>query len=200
MRVVALLVLVVCSVLPSYASEPTTRTDSGRLSVTDTKTVEFVGKKYELKFKATDKPVRVYQYFLANETPDNWLELVEFQIYPVHPEGNEPMDHAKRTAAAFKKKYPYMQFALFSDNNTGAVLLDFFYPESSRKEKGKDFLEFNAFKFFRDAGSDHTMSFHYAKNIEGTNPSRPMNDVSGEIKKTRQEVVPAMAKFPLYRQ
>lgn len=200
MHVVALLVLAVCSVLPSYASETSALTDSGRPSVADTKTVEFLGKKFELKFKAADKPVRIYEYFLASETPENWLELVEFQVYPAHPDGNEPMDHAKRTAAAFKKKYPYMQFAMYSDNKTGAALLDFFYPESTRKENGKEFLEFNAFKFFRDAGSNHTMSFHYAKNIEGIGVSRPMNDVSGDIKKTRQEVVPAVAKFPLFRQ
>jgi hypothetical protein len=200
MRVVAFFFLSICSVLPGYASEVTAAMDAGRVSVADTKTVEFIGKKFEIKFKATDKPVRIYEYFLANETPENWLELVEFQVYPVHPEGNEPMDHAKRTAAAFKKKYPYMQFALYSDNNSGAALLDFFYPESTRKEKEKGFLEFNAFKFFRDVGSEHTMSFHYAKNIESTSPSRPMNDVSGDIRKTRQEVVPAMAKLPLYRQ
>jgi len=110
------------------------------------------------------------------------------------------MDLAKRTAASFMKKYPNMRFALYSNNNTDAVLLDYFYPDSNRKEKGKAFLEFSAFKFFRDAGSSHTMSFHYAKNIEGTNPSRPMGDVIDDIKKTRQEVVPAMAKFPLFRQ
>jgi len=199
MRVVAFLILAVCSTLPSYASEPTTPTDSARPSVADTKTVEFIGKKFELKFKTTSQPVQIYEYFIANETPENWLELVDFHIYPVHP-GNEPMDLAKRTAASFMKKYPNMRFALYSNNNTDAVLLDYFYPDSNRKEKGKAFLEFSAFKFFRDAGSSHTMSFHYAKNIEGTNPSRPMGDVIDDIKKTRQEVVPAMAKFPLFRQ
>jgi len=199
MRVVAFLILAVCSTLPSYASEPTTPTDSARPSVADTKTVEFIGKKFELKFKTTSQQVQIYEYFLANETPENWLELVDFHIYPVHP-GNEPMDLAKRTAASCMKKYPNMRFALYSNNNTDAILLDYFYPDSNRKEKGKAFLEFNAFKFFRDAGSSHTMSFHYAKNIEFTNPSRPMGDVIDDIKKTRQEVVPAMAKFPLFRQ
>jgi len=199
MRVVAFLILAVCSTLPSYASEPTTPTDSARPSVAGTKTVEFIGKKFELKFTTTSQQVQIYEYFLANETPENWLELVDFHIYPVHP-GNEPMDLAKRTAASFMKKYPNMRFALYSNNNTDAVLLDYFYPDSNRKEKGKAFLEFSAFKFFRDAGSSHTMSFHYAKNIEGTNPSRPMGDVIDDIKKTRQEVVPAMAKFPIFRQ
>ncbi len=201
MRLIAFSVLVGCSGLIGCASTAvTTAPDPSRPSVADTRTVDFLGKRFELKFKATGKPVRIYEYFLVKETPDNWLELVEFQIYPVHPDGNEPLDHAKRTAAAFKQKYPYMQFALYSDNKTGAAFLDFFYPTSTRKEKGKDFLEFNAFKFFRDAGSPVAMSFHYAKNIEGTGTSRPMNDVSADIKKTRQEVVPAMARFPLFRQ
>ena len=201
MRLNQFLISIGCLILVSCASAPVaTPPDLGRPSVANTQTVEFLGRKFELKFKDTTKPVRIYEYFLAQETPSNWIELVEFQIYPVHPDGNEPMDHAKRTAAAFKQKYPYMQFALFADSNTGAALLDFFYPESSRKEKGKDFLEFNAFKFFRDAGSTHTMSFHYAKNIEDIGTARPMNSVSADIKKTREELVPAMAKFPLFRQ
>lgn len=201
MRLVTCLLFIGFSGLVGCASTPVaTASDANRPSIADTQAVEFLGKKFELKFKATDQPVRIYEYFPARETPDNWSELVDFEVYPVRPDGNEPMDYAKRTAAAFKQKYPYMQFALYADNNTGAALLDFFYPTSTRKEKGKEFFEFNAFKFFRDADSAHTMSFHYAKNIESTSPTRSMNDVSSDIKTTRQEVVPAMAKFPLYRQ
>src|SRR5712691_823757 len=134
MRLIAFLVLVGCSGLIGCVSAPvTTPPDLSRPSVTNTQTVEFLGRKFELKFKATDQPVQIYEYFLARETPSAWLELVEFQIYPVHPDGNEPMDHAKRTAAAFKTKYPYMRFALYSDKNTNAALLDFFYPTSTRK-------------------------------------------------------------------
>lgn len=200
MRVFAFVIFAALSALSNYASEPTRKTDSTRPSVADTKTVEFIGKKFELKFKATDKPTRIYEYFLDKETPDNWLELVEFQIYPIHPEGNEPMDHAARTANSFKKTYPYMQFALFSEEKGGGALLDFLCPESSSKEKGKDYLEFNAFKFFRDSGSDRTMSFHYTKNIEYTKEARTTGKALSEIKKTRQDIIPAMAKFPLYRQ
>ena len=195
------LVLTGCLALASCVSAPVaTPPDLSRPSVAGTQTVEFLGKKFELKFKDTDKPVRIYEYFLERETPSNWIELVEFQIYPVHPDGNEPMDHAKRTAAAFKQSYPYMRFALYSDKDTGAALLDFFYPTSTRKGDGEEYLEFNAFKFFRDAGSDRTMSFHYAKNIESTSTARPVATVSADIKKTRDEILPAMARFPLFRQ
>jgi hypothetical protein len=201
MRLATFLAAAGCLGLFGCASAPVaTAPDPGRPSIADAQTVDFIGRKFVLKFKATDRPVRIYEYFPAQEGPENWLELAEFQIYPVNPNGNEPMDHAKRTAAAFKQKYPFMQFALYSDTKTGAAMLDFFYPASTRKEKGKEFLEFNAFKFFRDAGSPLTMSFHYAKNIEATGPSRPASAVSTDIKKTRQTVIPAMAAFPLYRQ
>lgn len=175
-------------------------TDSSRASVANTKSVEFIGKKFELKFKDTDHPVRIAEYYPAKETPSDWFELVEFQIYPVHPDGNKPIDHARRTAQAFKQKYPQMQFALLTNHKTGEAMLDFFYPTSTRKEKDKSFLEYDAFKFFQDAGGTQTMSFHYAKNIEGPGTDRPMNSVIEDIKKTRAEIVPAMAKFPLYRQ
>lgn len=189
------LTLVGCAAAP-VAAPP----DMSRPSVAATQTVEFIGKQFQLKFKDTDKPVRIYEYYPAQDSPSDWMELTEFQVYPVRSDGNEPMDFAKRLAVAFKQKYPYMQFALYSDNNTGAAMLDFFYPTSTRKDKDKDFLEFNAFKFFRDAGSAQTMSFHYARNIESTSASRPMASVSAEVKETRRQVVPAMAKFPLYRQ
>lgn len=200
MRLVTVLALVFYTAVPIYAAEPAAPADSQRASVANTRTVEFIGKKFELKFKATDKPVRIYEYFLSNEAPEHWLEMVEFQVYPAHPQGNDPMDHAKRTAAAFKQKYPYMQFSLLTDKKTGSALLDFFYPESTRKEKDKSFLEFNAFKFFREADSPNTMSFHYAKNIEAPSLSRPMEKVSAEIRETREQVIPAIARFPFYRE
>ena len=188
-----ILLLAFCSMLPAYAADP------DRPSVASTQTVDFLAQKFALKFKAADKPVQIYEYFPADQTPRDWLELVEFQIYPPHPEGDAPVDHAKRTAAAFKKKYPHMRFALHLDKRSGAIMLDFFYPTSTRKEDGKEFLEFNAFKFFRDASGERTLSFHYAKNIEGPHGSRPMSEVSADIRKTREDVLPAMAKFPLFR-
>ena len=157
-------------------------------------TVEFIGKKFELKFTATDQPVQIYEYYLPNESPADWIELVEIQIYPVNPDGNKPIDFAKRVAAAFLQQYPDMRYALITDNNSDAAVLDFFYPTSSRKEKGKEFLEFDAFKFFSVAGGTQTMSFHYAKNIEFINP----DSFASEFKKTREEIVSAMAEFPLF--
>lgn len=177
-----------------------TQPDPSRISVGKTQSIEFIGKRFELKFKDTNNTVKIYEYFHGNENPSDWLELVEFQVYRAHPGGNNPLDHAKRTAAMFKKKYPYMRFALLSDKRTDAAILDFFYPTSTRKDKNKEFLEFNAFKFFRDAGSSHIMSFHYAKNIEGNSKDRPLQVVLTDIKKTRKKVVSALLNFPLFRQ
>jgi hypothetical protein len=183
-------------VLLGCASAPvSTAPDLSRPSVADTEAIEFAGKRLELRFRSKQKVVPVFEYYLPGEATDRWSELVAFRVYPVHPDGNEPMDHAARTAKLFKQQYPYMQFALYSDRNTGAALLDFFYPTSTRKDGY--FLEFNAFKFFRDAGTPNIMSFHYARNIPG---DREREHVLADIKAIRAEILPAIAKLPLYRQ
>ena len=92
-----------------------------------------------------------------------------------------------------------MPYALHTEESTGAVILDFFYPASTRKESGKTFLEFNAFKFFRAADEQHVSSFHYAKNIESISDARAFEVVSSEIRRTREALVSALAVFPLYR-
>lgn len=188
--------LIIFSILVACATEQKTQKEPEVYSVSETKVLEFMGKKFELKFKDTDKPVKIYEYFSGKDTPDDWIEIVEFQIYPINQDGNSPMDFAKRTAAAFKKNYPYMQHSLLSEEKTGAALLDFFYPESKRKEKNREFIEFNAFKFYRELGGNRTIAVHYAKNIENTKTTRKNEDVVNDIRKTRSEIIPALAKFP----
>ena len=179
----------------SAGDTPTTPSGSSEVSsVANITTIEFIGKKFESKFKAVDQPIQIYEYYLSNETPSDWFELVEIQIYPENPDGNKPIDFARRTAAAFIQQYPDMQYALLTDNNSDAVLLDFFYPTSTRE----GFLEFDAFKYFKDPDSSHVICFHYAKNIEGASSSRSIDDVLGEIIKTRQEIESAMAEFNLF--
>jgi hypothetical protein len=171
--------------------------DPGQASpVAELQTVEFIGRKFELKFKATDKPVQIYEYYLLNESPADWIELVEFQVYPVNPNGNQPIDFAQRTADAFIQQYPDMQYALFTDKNSEAVMLDFFYPTSTRQ----GFLEFDAFKYMRDTKSSQVISFHYAKNIEAASATRSSDDVLSELKKTRKEIEAALAKFDPFGQ
>lgn len=199
-RSMKFLLAFVCLGLVGYATIPVAQAQwLVRPSVSDTEAVEFLGKTFELHYKAIDQPVHIYEYFPIGEAPNNWFELVQFQVYPVHPNGNEPLDHAQRTAMGFLQKYPYMQVGLYVDDRTGAAILDFFDPDSNRREDGTEYLEFSAFKFFRDADSSHTIGFHYAKNIESTNPSRDLEDVTAEIIRTREEVLPALMEFPLYR-
>ena len=201
MRLLALILMLMFSSVPVTATEPAAAVpvQPDVLRISDTKSIDFLGRTFDLKFASTNKPVHSYEFFRKEESPELWLELVEFQIYPINPDGNEPIDFAKRVADAFIKQYPKMQFALHTEESTGAVILDFFYPASTRKEAGKAFLEFNAFKFFRAADERHTSSFHYAKNIESISESRPFEVVSSEIKSTRAELISAMAAFPIYR-
>jgi hypothetical protein len=180
------------------ASVPrTTPPDPSRPSISETTKISFVGVDFELRDKATNQAVPVWEYFPPSADSAKWDELVDFRVYPVHANGNDPMDHAARTVKLFKQQYPYMQFALYSDKKTGAALLDFLCPTSSRKDGS--FYEFNAFKFFRDAGSPNVISFHYVKNIPCDVWLSPQI-ISSQIKATRKQVVPAMVLFPLYRQ
>jgi hypothetical protein len=162
--------------------------------VANIQTIEFIGKKFELKFKATDQSVQIYEYYLANEGPSDWFELVEIQIYPVHPSGNKPIDFAKRTADAFIQQYPDMRYAILTDNNSDAVILHFFYPTSTRE----GYIEFDAFKYFSNLSGSQVIGFHYAKNIEGINSSRSFDAVLGDITKTQREIESALAEFILF--
>lgn len=188
------------AVLAACAATPPAGPDAGRPSIAQTESIEFLGKRFELKFEDMAGPTRIYEYFAGGESPQNWLELVEFQVYPVHPQANAPLDFAQRTAAALKQKYPGMQFGLYTVDGTDATVLDFFFPTSTRKEPGKQFLEFNVFKFFRDAGGKRTLAFHYARNVEATGATRTADDVIADLKAAREQVLPAMVRFPLYRQ
>jgi hypothetical protein len=180
--------------ISSPTANPNVSPDSnGVLSGTDVQTIEFIGKKFELKFKSSDQPVQTYEYYLSNESPSDWFELTEIQYYPVHPTANQPADFAKRTAEAFIQQYPTMKYSLLTNGNTDEAILDFFYPTSTRE----GYLEFDAFKFFKDPNSSQIIGFHYAKNIEDINSSRSYDNVLGDIKTTRKETESAMAKFNL---
>lgn len=193
MRFVAWMILGLCALVPAPAL-------AGSLpaSVARTTSVEFLGTAFARKWESTRGPVRRYEYYPPRQTPDDWLELVEFQVYPVALEGNDPVHFAARLARDFKRRYPRMRYALYTDRSGDAAILDFIYPTSTRKEKGKKFLEYDAFKFFRDPGDPHVLCFHYAKNIEGPSRSRPAPAVGAQIRKTRHEVIPALARFPVY--
>ena len=160
--------------------------------------MKFLGKVFTLKFQATDQPVQIYEFFLPADDPSDWIELVEIQIYPVNPNGNQPRDFANRTAAAFEQQYPDLPLGMLANNNSAVVILDFIYPTSTHQRQGRQFLEFNAFMFFPDIDTEQVIGFHYAKNIESTRPSRTMDDVNDEILDTRVAVEEAMAKFSLF--
>lgn len=197
MRALMAIVFAFIWVVPVWAAAPA---HGSWPSVAATTRVDFLGKPFERKWKSTDGPVKRYEYYPGKQTPNNWFEMVEFQVYPMRADGNGPRAHAVRLAEDFKRHYPYMKFALYADKSTGAALLDFFYPTSVRKDKDKQYFEFDAFKFFRDPVSGHTLCFHYAKNIEAPGPDHPMSDVAADLNNTRHKVIPAMARFGAYRE
>jgi hypothetical protein len=178
---------------------PTSPPDPNQLSISDTQTVEFIGKKFELNWKVTDQPIRIYVYYPPNETPSDWIELVEFQIYPVNPDGNKPIDFAERIGKGYKQQYPGFDYLLLADKHSDAVLLEILYPTSTHKEEGKKFLEMDIFKFYSDPNSSQVISFLYSKNIDASS-SRSSDDVISEMNNTTTKVNPAMAEFPLFSQ
>lgn len=163
-------------------------------SVADIQKIEFIGKTFKLQFTSTDQGVQRYEYYLPTESPSDWFELVEIQVYPVNPAGNEPIDFANRIANAFIQQYPDMKYSLLQNDNANEAILDFFYPTSTRA----GYLEFNAFKFFKDPASEHVIGFHYAKNIEDSNSSRSYDTVVADLKQTIKDIESAMAEFDLF--
>jgi hypothetical protein len=199
MRTLAGLVLATLIASPAWATGAGAPAATTHPSVAQTASLEFLGKRFERKWQSIGGPVRRYEYYPARETPDDWFELTEFQVYPIRTTGNEPRDFAVRIANDLKRRYPAMRFGLFHDKTTDAYILEFFYPTSTRKDPGKRYLEFDAFKFFHDPTSDHVLAFHYAKNIEAPGESRPSAKVIAEIRTTIRQVVNAMAHFGIYR-
>lgn len=150
-RLLAFTILIIwsigCSLVSSFAPEPTptlftvpdlvlpntpTYTENNPSgssevsSISDIQSIAFIGKEFELKFKSLDQLVQTYEYYLPNESPSNWFELIEIQYYPVNSAGNQPIDFARRTAEAFTQQYPDMKYSLLTNDNTDEVILDFF--------------------------------------------------------------------------
>lgn len=64
-------------VISGCVSTPvTTQPDPSRSSVGKTQSIEFIEKRFELKFKDTNNTVKIYEYFYANDSPSDWIELV----------------------------------------------------------------------------------------------------------------------------
>ncbi|NWE42237.1 hypothetical protein HX875_22360 [Pseudomonas yamanorum] len=191
--------IVVSTVLLLFgcASKPTVAPpDLSRPSIAETKSVVFAGKTYVLKYQARGN-VPLWEYFLAPESVNAWSELVDFRLAPPQTTGNEPRDLANLIAQAHKQEYPNLPVEMFSDEKTDAIYVLLFYPTSTRKDGS--FFEFNIFKYYKDNGTGQIISFHFAKNIPSDTPAA-RQELPGHMARLRAEVIPAMGKFPLYRQ
>lgn len=190
-----------CSTAPIGATPPLSSTAKPSYpSIATTSHVLFLGERFTRKWQATDGPVKRYEYYPVKQTPDDWLELTEFQVYTNGSIDDTPSLYAKHLDAVFKAKYPGMPARLYANKKTGEAILVVLYPTSLRKLAGKKFVEFDAFKYFQDPVGKHVICFHYAKNIEAPSSSHPASAFNTEITKTWQTVLPAMALFKPYRE
>lgn len=163
-------------------------------SIAETQFLTFDGREFVLKFKAENQSVPLYEYFLSNESPSEWTELVDFRIEPKFPHANNPVDHAARTARQFKEKFPLMPFDMFKNDKTGETDLDFLVPLP-----GNEDLEFNAFRFYAVGSAQQVVCFHYAKKLKGPGKTKTYQDAKAEIIALRHKILPIFWQAPLYR-
>lgn len=168
-------------------------------SIAGSKTVEFLGKRFTRKFQDANQVLRFYEYFPEKQTPTDWWELVDFQVYAPTPKPREPIDYARTVTGKFSHDYAQSSYHTYINYKTGTVILELIYPRSTRKDAHKKFFEFSAFKFYRDSGSGQVIVFHYARNIEAAGPERGEQSVRLEIKRIRDKVLHALTGFPDYQ-
>lgn len=156
-------------------------------SIAETKSVEFGGKTYVLKFQ---KP-GLWEYFPAEESVDAWTEMVDFTVVPREMNHLKPLDIGKRAIALHQKENPNLPAMLLTDNKTGVDYAMMFYPNSLRTDG--QFSEISYFKYYKDGATGQTIIFHFARNIP--KPKDP-SDAAIEI---GQEIPPLIEAFPLYR-
>lgn len=171
---------------------PTVQAPEHRPAITATDTVRFNGKDFHLGYRGGAQRVPVYEYFLTNESAANWSQLVGFRMYPPLDGDNSPLAHAKGTAELFRDHFPDLEFALYEDAAGETAMLDVLVPAASDRPQ----MEFNVFKFFPDPATDRMISFHYARRL-----SDQAREAQGQntTQALREELLPEMAAFPLYR-
>jgi hypothetical protein len=170
-----------CTTPPAYTSNPSSP------SIAQTKSVEFAGKTFVLKFQKAG----LWEYFPAEESIDTWTEMVDFTVVPREMNHLKPLDIGKRAIALHQQENPNLPAMLLTDNRTGIDYAMMFYPNSLRKDG--QFSEISYFKYYKDSASGQTIIFHFARNIP--KPKNP-TDAAVEI---GQEIPPLIEAFPLYR-
>lgn len=162
---------------------------AARPSLAATQSIEFEGQRFVRKFEDTDHAVSVYEFFLPQEEPQDWTELVAFRVSQAG--AGSAVEQATRTAQLFKQQYPHMQFGLLQDQSGEAAMVDFFVPG----EDSQPYLEFNIFKFF-SADNGQVISFQYGKKVS---TDRDSEETVAQMRALRQQMMNAMAAFPVYR-
>lgn len=137
--------VIVCCVVAACSTAAQMTTAKTALSLAGTKTVEFLGKQFTRKFQDANQALRFYEYFPEKQSPTDWRELVDFQVYAPTPKPREPIDYARTVTGKFSHDTPQSSYHTYTNYKTGAVILALIYPRSMHKDEHKKFFEFSAF-------------------------------------------------------
>lgn len=183
--------------LAGCAMAPTV--DTSHPSVSSTEKLVFIGKTFTRKYQTTRHPVRLYEFYPAGQTPDDWYELFDVEIYPQTSPALKPVVYARRLVQLFHRRFPRQPYTVYTNRKDDSLVLALVYPISVRKDKEKKYVEFSAFKFYRVSGGGRVMSLHYARNIEAASSTRTRNSVRLEVKDTRDQIIKALSVYPPFR-
>lgn len=163
-------------------------------SIEETRSVDFLGQTFVRKAEGKKGGDEFEQFYLANESPTSWTTFADFRAYGVTA-GNDPVMQARALAQVIQIANPKVRYAIFISNDRQTALIDFatWSPESIKD----GYVEFNAFRFFKDSADGPVLSFHYVKKI----PSRrPESDATiWKSWPVHFDALDALARFPRYR-
>jgi hypothetical protein len=127
--------------------------------------IEFGGERYVLNFEdqATLEDGRpgegLAEFTLPGETVEDWTKLFAYHAYPEM--GDDPVAAVQMVGKVVKETNKDANFAIVENEKTGEAIIDFltWTPES-------DVMEFNVFKYARDAAGKGLIAMQCAQHIK----------------------------------
>jgi hypothetical protein len=163
-------------------------------SIGNTRSVDFLGQTFLRKADGKQAGEQFEQFYLANESPTSWTAFADFRAYAVTA-GNDPVMQARALAQVIQIANPKVRYSIFISNDRQTALIDF-ATWSAESLKG-GYVEFNAYRFFKDLPNGPVLSFHYVKKMSSR---RPQDDaMAWKSWPVHFDVLDALARFPTYR-
>lgn len=154
----------------SQATEP---------SETKIHSVSFDGNVLVFAFEGKTPGSSFQEFIPKGETLENWTKLVGVYRYP---HVDDPMKFAQKMARMTKHQYPLSQFAIISNENKGAVILDFVaYP------RYLEFVEYNVWMFQKN-GTYGLIAYQYAVR-DYENPKELLSNVEPLRQRLRKAMI-----------